>query len=64
MPLIEKGIVKAKKIKNSPGQIRGQYILTTEGMKEKIKITKEYLERRIIEFEDLQKEIAQLKSES
>jgi EPS-associated MarR family transcriptional regulator len=61
--LIEKGIIKAKKLKNSPGQIRWQYILTSEGMKEKIKITKNYLERRLFEFENLQKEINQLQSE-
>jgi len=50
-------------LKNSPGQIRWQYILTSEGMKEKIKITKNYLERRLFEFENLQKEINQLQSE-
>jgi len=38
--LIEKGIVKAKKLKNHPGQIRWQDVLASAGMKENIKITK------------------------
>jgi EPS-associated MarR family transcriptional regulator len=61
--LIEKGIIKAKKLKNNPDKIRWQYILTPAGMKEKVKITKQYLERRIFEFEKLQEEIMQLKNE-
>jgi MarR family transcriptional regulator, temperature-dependent positive regulator of motility len=61
--LIEKGIIKAKKLKNSPGQIRWEYILTPDGVREKVKITKNYLARRIAEFKDLQKEISQLKNE-
>jgi MarR family transcriptional regulator, temperature-dependent positive regulator of motility len=61
--LIEKGIIKAKKLKRNPGQIRWQYILTPDGMKEKVRITKEYLEKRINEFVKLQDEIVQLKKE-
>ena len=61
--LIEKGIVKANKIKNNPDKIRWQYILTHEGMKEKIRITRQFLKRRIREYEDIQKEIAQLQEE-
>jgi EPS-associated MarR family transcriptional regulator len=59
--LIEKGIVKAKKLKNNPDKIRWQYVLTPAGMKEKVLITKHYFERRLAEFEELQKEISQLK---
>lgn len=59
--LVEKGIVKAKKIKNHPGKIRWQYILTPKGIKEKIKITKEYLYKRTIKFENLKKELEELK---
>jgi hypothetical protein len=50
-------------LKNSPGQIRWQYILTPEGVREKVKITKNYLARRIVEFENLQKEIELLKKD-
>jgi len=61
--LIEKGLVKAKKLKNNPEKIRWQYILTPEGMKEKVEITKKYLRRRLLDFEELQKEISFLKGE-
>jgi EPS-associated MarR family transcriptional regulator len=61
--LIEKGIIKAKKLKNNPENIRWQYILTPAGVQEKIKITQQYLQKRIVEFEDLQKEIELLKKD-
>jgi len=61
--LIEKGIVKVKKLKNHPGQIRWQYVLTPAGMKEKITITKQYLEKRLTEFDELQQEIVLLKKQ-
>ena len=61
--LIEKGIVKAKKLKNHPDKIRWQYILTPQGMKEKFRITQQYLQRRKKEYEEIQKEIAQLQEE-
>jgi EPS-associated MarR family transcriptional regulator len=61
--LVEKGIVKAKKLKNDPHNIRWQYILTSTGMKEKIDITKRYLMQRIIEYEKIQHEIEELKKE-
>jgi EPS-associated MarR family transcriptional regulator len=61
--LIEKGIVKAKKLKNNPDKIRWQYVLTSAGMKEKLKITRQYLLRRMQEYEEIRKEIAQLQEE-
>lgn len=61
--LIEKGIIKAKKLKNISGQIRWQYILTPDGVREKVRIAKNYLAHRIVEFEQLQKEIHQLQKE-
>jgi EPS-associated MarR family transcriptional regulator len=61
--LMEKGIIKARKLKNEPGAIRWQYILTPKGVKEKIVITRDYLNRRIEEFDAIQREIAELKSE-
>ncbi len=61
--LVEKGIIKAKKLKNNPDKIRWQYILTPQGMTEKIRITHEYLKRRLKEFEQIQNEIKELKKE-
>ena len=61
--LMEKGIIRAKRLKNSPDKIRWQYLLTPQGMKEKIRITREYLKNRIKEFESIQKEIDELRRE-
>ncbi|MDD5674626.1 MAG: MarR family EPS-associated transcriptional regulator [Chitinivibrionales bacterium] len=61
--LMEKGIIKAKKLKNQPGQIRWQYILTSRGVREKIEITRGYLAKRIHEFNELQREINELKKD-
>src|SRR5659263_396090 len=56
--LVEKGIVKAKKLKNNPDKIRWQYILTTAGIKEKVRITREYMQKRMQEFEQLKVELS------
>ena len=61
--LIEKGIVKAKKLKNHPDKIRWQYILAPKGLKGKAAITRDYLRNRLAEFEKIQKEIEELKAE-
>ncbi len=61
--LIEKGIVKAKQLKNQPGSIRWRYILTPVGIQEKMKLTRSYLARRQQEFIAMQKEIAELERE-
>lgn len=61
--LIGKGIIRAKKLKNHPDKIRWQYILTPAGVKEKIRITHQYLQRRLKEYEDIRREIALLEKE-
>lgn len=58
--LIEKGIVKAKKVKNHPDKIRWQYNLTPAGVKEKIIITREYLNKRLAEYNSIKIEIDEL----
>ncbi|MBD3420530.1 MAG: MarR family EPS-associated transcriptional regulator [Chitinivibrionales bacterium] len=61
--LVEKGIIKARRLTTVPGTIRWRYILTPEGMKEKISLTKTYLGNRIHEFENMRREIEELKAE-
>jgi EPS-associated MarR family transcriptional regulator len=61
--LMHKGIVKARKLKNNPEKIRWKYFLTPKGIKEKLVITRNYLQKRIIEFENIQREIEELKTE-
>ena len=61
--LIEKGIVKAKRLRNQPDSIRWHYLLTPSGIQEKIKLTRSYLARRQEEFIALKNEIAELERE-
>jgi len=61
--LIQKGIIKTLKLKNDPDKIRWKYILTPKGLREKLVITRDYLQRRISEFELIQREIQELKIE-
>ena len=61
--LMQKGIIKARRLRNAPEKIRWQYILTPKGIKEKLIITRDYLQKRIDEFEAIQREIKELKIE-
>jgi EPS-associated MarR family transcriptional regulator len=61
--LIEKGIVKARKLKHQPDSIRWHYLLTPEGIQEKLRITRSYLARRKAEFIALKNEIDELERE-
>jgi EPS-associated MarR family transcriptional regulator len=61
--LMQKGIIKARKLKNDAEKIRWEYILTPKGIKEKFVITRDYLQKRINEFEAIQREIEELKTE-
>jgi EPS-associated MarR family transcriptional regulator len=61
--LMHKGIIKARKLRNDPEKIRWKYILTPKGIKEKLVITRDYLQKRMTEFEVIQREIEELKTE-
>jgi EPS-associated MarR family transcriptional regulator len=61
--LVKKGIVKARKLKNDPQNIRWSYLLTPKGIREKIKITKAYFDKRVVEFDEIGREIAELRKD-
>jgi EPS-associated MarR family transcriptional regulator len=61
--LIQKGIIKARKLKNNPDNIRWKYILTPKGIREKIRIAQNYLHTRLKEFDLIRREIEELKNE-
>ncbi len=61
--LTEKGLIRARKIKNHPGQVRWHYLLTPKGMREKVRIARNYLRKRVREFDRIQQEIDELKTE-
>jgi len=59
--LVEKGIIKLKRFKNSHRKMAYMYLITPEGIREKTKITKAFLDEKIKEYNDLKKEIKELK---
>lgn len=54
--LINKGIIKTQRFLNSKNKWAYRYILTPEGMKEKVKITREFVKRKMAEYEKLLEE--------
>jgi EPS-associated MarR family transcriptional regulator len=61
--LISKGMVKAKNFKNSANKRAYLYILTPKGIDAKARISVNFLQRKVKEYEALKTEIEQLKSE-
>ena len=61
--LIEKGWVKARNFRKSGNKLAYAYILTPRGVQHKAAITREFLHRKIGEYESLRKEIAELRRE-
>jgi EPS-associated MarR family transcriptional regulator len=58
--LIEKGLVKADNFKNSTNKTGYLYLLTSKGIEEKVSLTQRFLQRKLKEYEMLEKEIEQL----
>ena len=61
--LIEKGWIKVGNFKRSNNKLGYIYLLTPKGIEEKIKLTKNYLARKLVEYEDLEAEIKVLKEQ-
>ena len=62
--LVEKGWVKAGNFSRSPNKKAYVYLLTLRGIEEKAAVTKDFLERKQKEYEDLKKEIDLLREEA
>ena len=61
--LIDKGYLKVRRFKNSSTKHKYLYLLTSEGVFEKSRLTFSFLEKKHAEYLRLQKEIESLKSE-
>ena len=61
--LMEKGHVKAQNFKNSRNKAAYLYLLTPRGVKAKAKITTNYLQRKIADYEAIKAEIEELQAE-
>jgi EPS-associated MarR family transcriptional regulator len=62
--LMEKGLIKANNFKNNRNKKAYMYLLTPQGMTEKARATARFLERKVAEYEALQREIASLKRDA
>ena len=61
--LMEKGLVKLGNFRRNPDKREYAYLLTPAGLEEKTRITMAFLRRKVAEYEALEKEIEQLRSE-
>jgi len=55
--LIEKGFIKIENFSNSKNKKNYKYLLTEQGIKEKIALTEKFIERKKKEYEELQCEL-------
>lgn len=53
--LLEKGFIKAENFVKSPNKRVYKYILTSDGLKNKIALTEKYIDIKKLEYEELQK---------
>jgi EPS-associated MarR family transcriptional regulator len=61
--LLEKGLVKVRNFRDSSNKRAYAYYLTPKGAKEKVRATVGFLERKVAEYEELEREIEELRQE-
>src|SRR3972149_7302675 len=59
--LVDAGLIKAKRFKNSKNKIAYMYIMTTAGIKSKMQLSRDFLTRKLDEYEMLKMEIEELR---
>ena len=62
--LIRKGFVKAENYRNSSNKLAYFYLLTPTGIAAKADLTRQFLARKVREYEELRLEIERLQKES
>ncbi len=62
--LVEKGLVKANNFRTSRNKAGYVYLLTPKGIEEKAKLTIEFLKIKLVEHEELKREIASLQQDA
>ena len=61
--LVEKGLVKLVNFSNNPNKGQYAYLLTPKGVQEKSLLTRRFIRRKRVEFEELRTEIKALEKE-
>jgi len=62
--LVDKGWIKAANFKNSGNKTAYMYLLTPRGIEEKTRVTVQFLQSRMREYEALRSEIRQIRVEA
>lgn len=61
--LVDKGFIKVENFANSTQKKNYKYLLTKQGIEEKIKLTEKFIERKKREYEELQSELELMREE-
>lgn len=61
--LLDKGLLKVRNFRDSQNKLAYAYYLTPKGAKEKVRATAGFLRRKLTEYEELEREIEELKRE-
>ena len=59
--LVDAGLIKAKRFKNSKNKIAYMYIMTPAGIKSRMQLSRDFLTRKLDEYEMLKMEIEELR---
>jgi len=59
--LTEKGLIKAERFANSDNKLAYRYVLTADGIQERIRLTEKFIARKKQEYETLTEELSELK---
>jgi EPS-associated MarR family transcriptional regulator len=62
--LVDKGSLKIKNFRNNENKLAYVYLLTPSGVEEKARVTVGFLKHKMQEYEQLRKEIEELKREA
>lgn len=61
--LVKKGFVKVERFTSSDNKAAYMYLLTPHGIEEKAKVTTRFLQRKMMEFDEIKQQIEELKQE-
>ncbi|HZM35507.1 MAG TPA: MarR family EPS-associated transcriptional regulator [Burkholderiales bacterium] len=61
--LLDRGLVKVRNFRDSQNKMAYAYYLTPKGAQEKVRTTALFLQRRLKEYQEIEREIEQLKRE-
>lgn len=61
--LLDKGLVKMRNFRDNRNKLAYAYVLTPKGAQAKVRATAAFLKRKMKEYEDIEREIEELKRE-